>query len=305
MNRNFYARGKLLLTSEFMILHGAKALAVPLKKGQSLVLTDKRAPGVLHWQARYNNDTWFSAEIDINEMKVENTSSSGKSEYLLFILKKIIEIKPEFVEQIREHDVVTNLEFDPGFGFGSSSTLTALLAQWAEIDAMQLHFHISRGSGYDVACATAGSAILYQVVNDMPVVESVDFEPAFADHMFLAYLGQKQDSGKSVAAFLENYTADQQDVGRFTALTCEFVKSASLQEMGQVIREHERALSEILKMPALKESRFSDLEGDVKSLGAWGGDFALVVTPWKKEEFSIYLEKKGTDLWFAYDTLVL
>ncbi|MEX0981191.1 MAG: GYDIA family GHMP kinase [Bacteroidales bacterium] len=305
MKQQFYARGKLLLTSEFMILHGAKALAVPLTVGQSLGLVRKKELGVLHWIAEYDGKSWFETRLSLEELEIKENSSREKSENLVHMLRKLLEIKPGFMEQLHTNDVVTRLEFDPGFGFGSSSTLTALLSQWAEIDPMQLHFSVSRGSGYDVACASAWSAILYQVINEMPVVQSVDFQPAFMENMWLVYLGQKQESAKSVAAFLNNYTPDQNDISFYSSLTCEFLKANTVDEFGALIVKHEERLSEILQMPVLKTSRFQELDGYVKSLGAWGGDFALLVTRWNKEKLSSYLLEKGIDKWFAYHELIL
>ncbi len=305
MKHPFYARGKLLLTSEFMILHGAKALAVPLTVGQSLGLVRKKELGVLHWDAQYNGKTWFETRLSLEELEIKESNSPEKSENLVHMLKKLLEIKPGFMDQLHTNDVVTHLEFDPGFGFGSSSTLTALLAQWAEIDPMQLHFSISKGSGYDVACASAWSAILYQVINEMPVVQSVDFQPSFMDNMWLVYLGYKQESAKSVAAFLNNYRPDQNDIALYSSLTCELLKAKTADEFGKFMMKHEERLSEILQMPVLKEERFHDLDGYVKSLGAWGGDFALLVTGWDKEKLSSYLQEKGIDTWFSYRELVL
>jgi len=305
MEHPFYARGKLLLTSEFMILHGAKALAVPLTVGQSLGLVRKKELGVLHWDAQYNGKTWFETRLSLEELEIKESNSPEKSENLVHMLKKLLEIKPGFMDQLHTNDVVTHLEFDPGFGFGSSSTLTALLAQWAEIDPMQLHFSISKGSGYDVACASAWSAILYQVINEMPVVQSVDFQPSFMDNMWLVYLGYKQESAKSVAAFLNNYRPDQNDIALYSSLTCELLKAKTADEFGKFMMKHEERLSEILQMPVLKEERFHDLDGYVKSLGAWGGDFALLVTGWDKEKLSSYLQEKGIDTWFSYRELVL
>jgi mevalonate kinase len=305
MEHQFYARGKILLTSEFMILHGAKALAVPLTVGQSLERVRKKTLGVLHWNAQYKGETWFETKLLLEKLEIQESTSEDKSENLVHLLKKLLEIKPDFMEQLYSNDVITNLEFDPGFGFGSSSTLTALLAQWAEIDPMQLHFHISKGSGYDVACASAWSAILYQVINEMPVVQSVDFQPAFIDNMWLVYLGQKQESAKSVAAFLNNYEPDQNDIALYSALTCEMLKAKTVDEFGALMVRHEERLSEILEMPALKTRRFQELDGYVKSLGAWGGDFALVVTGWERERLRTYLDSIGIETWFSYRDLVL
>jgi hypothetical protein len=138
----------------------------------------------------------------------------------------------------------------------------------------------------------------------MPVIESVDYAPPFIDQMWLVYLGEKQDSGKSVAAFLNNYLPDQKDIERYSRLTSEFLRAQDIHELGAVIREHEQHLSEILRIPVLKTERFPDLQGYVKSLGAWGGDFALLVTDWSKEQLSAYLPTKGIDQWFAYKELV-
>jgi len=305
MKQQYYASGKLLLTSEFMILHGAKALAIPLKPGQSLELTAKNNPGTLSWKALYREQAWFQAEIGLEDFKILTTDSMGKAENLVRMLRAILEIDPDFSAKIRSFDVVTRLEFNPEFGFGSSSTLTSLLAQWAGIDPMQLHFRISRGSGYDVACASADSAILYQVINDMPVTESVDFLPPFSDMISFVYLGQKQESNQSVAMFLKEYTPAQEDVDLFSGLTCELLKAREADEFGQVMMRHEQRLAEILQLPTLKESRFSDLDGYAKSLGAWGGDFAMLLSPWDKDTLNSYLLDRGYTSYFNYHEIVL
>jgi mevalonate kinase len=311
MNQQFYARGKLLLTSEFMILHGAKALAVPLTVGQSLEPVakektgDRTKTGELRWTAQHGHDTWFETTLSLEGLDIIATMNEDKSKNLVHMLRTLLEIKPAFIEQLHTHDVITRLEFDPAFGFGSSSTLTALLAQWAEIDPMQLHFHISKGSGYDVACASAESAILYQVVNEMPVIQSVDFQPGFMDQMWLVYLGHKQDSSESVAAFLNNYEPDQDDIARYSAITVEMLRAQTAEEFGALMHSHEERLSEILDIPVLKQKLFPDLDGYAKSLGAWGGDFALLVSPWEREKLASYLRGKGISTWYAYNELVL
>jgi mevalonate kinase len=170
---------------------------------------------------------------------------------------------------------------------------------------MVFHFNISRGSGYDVACANAESALLYQLINEMPVIQSVDFQPDFMDKMYLVYLGQKQDTSKSVAAFLNNYKKNQEDIDLYSKLTCDLIKTSSIEEFGELIIQHEKRLSEILNISVLKEALFSDLDGYAKSLGAWGGDFALLICSWEKEKLSSYLSSKGITQWFAYNDLVL
>ncbi|MCF8345637.1 MAG: hypothetical protein K9G38_00385 [Bacteroidales bacterium] len=305
MAQQFYAHGKVLLTSEFMILHGAKALAVPLTLGQYLHLAPKQQSGELQWYAQYAEETWFETTISLDELSILKSNSMEKSENLVRMLRALLKIKPGFIDQLKTADVITSLEFDPEFGFGSSSTLTSLLAQWAEIDSMQLHFSISRGSGYDVACARAGSAILYQVINEMPVAETIDFQPPFIDNMWLVYLGQKQESTKSVATFLNNYVPEQKDIEYFSTLTHAFLRAKTTDELGSLMDSHEKRLSEILNVPVLKSKRFHDLDGYVKSLGAWGGDFALMVTERNEDYLTSYLQEKGISQWFAYKQIVI
>lgn len=38
MSSSFYSRGKLLLTGEYFVMEGSRALAVPLKVGQHLLV---------------------------------------------------------------------------------------------------------------------------------------------------------------------------------------------------------------------------------------------------------------------------
>src|SRR5690554_8127321 len=49
---HFKARGKLLLTGEYLVLHGARALALPLNKGQSMkVAYPAQSKAFLQWTA--------------------------------------------------------------------------------------------------------------------------------------------------------------------------------------------------------------------------------------------------------------
>lgn len=305
MDQQFYARGKILLSSEFMILHGSKALALPIRPGQILELHNKEKSALFRWTAHYDSEVWFQAIINLDNLQLISSSEDKKAEHLIFMLKKLIEIKPEFIKELFAADVITRLEFDPNFGFGSSSTLTSLLAQWARVDPMQFHFSISKGSGYDVACAQANSAILYELIDDMPVVQSVDFHPNFAENLYFVYLGKKQETSRSVAEFLSNYIPRKEDVDYFTGISCEFLKVDNLHDFGDLIIKHEQKLAQLLKMRTLKELHFPDLNGYVKSLGAWGGDFALLASDWEKKKLISYFHVKGINKWFSYNDLVI
>ena len=59
METNFYSHGKLLLTAEYLVLDGAKALAVPTKKGQFLKDADAEK-NTLSWKSiDHKGKIWF------------------------------------------------------------------------------------------------------------------------------------------------------------------------------------------------------------------------------------------------------
>ena len=53
--QRFHANGKLLLTSEYYVLEGAKALALPTQLGQNLIvnslISEKEKNVILHWKS--------------------------------------------------------------------------------------------------------------------------------------------------------------------------------------------------------------------------------------------------------------
>ena len=156
------ANGKLLLTSEYLVTRGAKALAMPLKYGQSLFVSPNENPRTLIWDSYEIDDIWFRAEIDVFDFEVKKTSDQVLSDRLIEILEVIKKLKgPEFHILANKH-LITRSNFNFFLGLGSSSTLLSLLAQYFNIDIFDLSDNTFGGSGYDVACATAKGPILYQ-----------------------------------------------------------------------------------------------------------------------------------------------
>lgn len=83
------------------------------------------------------------------------------------------------------------------------------------------------------------------------------------------------------------------------------LKAETLEEFESLIREHEEIISSTLKMTKVKELMFSDYWGEVKSLGAWGGDFVLVTSKKTKEETKKYFSSKKLDIFFSYEEFIL
>ena len=66
--------------------------------------------------------------------------------------------------------------------------------------------------------------------------------------------------------------------------------------------EHEKIISNIIKLKPVKEKLFPDYFGEIKSLGAWGGDFVLVTG---NEETPNYFKNKGFETFLSYREMIL
>jgi len=55
----------------------------------------------------------------------------------------------------------------------------------------------------------------------------------------------------------------------------------------------------------IQEEYFTDFQGVVKSLGAWGGDFLMILTELPQSDIISYFKKKGFSTLFAYNELIL
>ena len=79
--------------------------------------------------------------------------------------------------------------------------------------------------------------------------------------------------------------------------------AASSDRLIELVDRHERLLSKVLDMPMLKESRFPDFQGAVKSLGAWGGDFFMAVSEQGLGYSKAYFRGKGYGVMFPFEKL--
>ena len=79
----------------------------------------------------------------------------------------------------------------------------------------------------------------------------------------------------------------------------------SLETFNSLILEHERLVATALGLPRAKELYFSDFPGEVKSLGAWGGDFVLLAGAMGFDEVNQFCYEKGFEIVLRYSDLVL
>ena len=173
MKKTFYSNGKLLLTGEYAVLDGAKALALPTKHGQSLQVEPSESD-TLYWKSLdADGSIWYEDTILINDIK--NNSYQGENsvtKQLTEILYTAHNVNPEILNN--GYNIVTELTFPRNWGLGTSSTLINNIAQWFNIDAYQLLWKSFGGSGYDIACAQNNSPIIYFIERGLPVVIPVN-----------------------------------------------------------------------------------------------------------------------------------
>ena len=299
----FYSHGKLLISGEYLILEGAIGLAVPTVPGQDLVVEESDS-GVLRWESVDENDkTWFAAEFDLEDFELlRHAGEERVGEQLQRILRSARDMNSRFLMASGGCDVRTALEFSRQWGLGSSSTLVNNIAKWVDRNPFRLLFDSFGGSGYDIACANSEKPLFYRIEGDQPKAYQVDFDPAFKKNLYFVHLNVKQSSRSSIAHFQEVQDFDDQTLDHISAISKELVRCQEQQDFNMLLEEHERIIGSVLKEKPIQERLFSDFPGQIKSLGAWGGDFILASSA---KDPRNYFEKKGFKTVIPFDELVL
>ncbi|MCD9573562.1 GYDIA family GHMP kinase [Flavobacterium soyae] len=302
MNTTFYSNGKLFISGEYLVLDGADAFALPTKFGQSLVVENGENQ-IIEWKSYdYDNNLWFETSISFEEV-INNSDSEIETvkTTLINILHEAYVLNPDFIQQSKGYKITTNLTFPRNWGLGTSSTLINNIAQWTKINAFTLLRNSFGGSGYDIACAQNNTPIIYRIENNF--VEPVTFNPDFTKNIFFVYLNKKQNSKAAIHAYNKHKHQNlAKSVFENNKITHAILNAKTLKEFAHAVEKHEIHLSNILEIQTIKEIAFPDFNGTVKSLGAWGGDFVMVIS---KENPKNYFASKGYDTILTYDEMIL
>jgi hypothetical protein len=282
------------------VLDGATALGLVSRHGQSLsVDTNSTAkPGTLRWTALdmdgkpwmeaglvLENGRWSlapdSAEIPENQRLMQGLQAAWD----LASEKQFAESSPTTSsKQSPAHSlaqtglrVTTSLEFPRRWGLGSSSTLIALLAEWWGIDARQLYSMVQNGSGYDLEIALGGRSMLY---NREPLqIQPLDFRIPPGSLLRLVDPGSKQISSAEVSRYRNlSLQARAEAVPRISQISEALAKGPTIQEMLELLQDHDLILEGVLGQPSLHTLEGHGFPGRLKSLGAWGGDLFLAAS---------------------------
>jgi len=285
------ARGKFLLTGEYLVLKGAKSLALPLKYGQTMSVNEL-PKSICTWQSLQNGKAWFEAIFDEN-LQLQETNNKEVAHKLQEIFDNITHQNPNATNFLVAKAFEFDTDFPRDWGLGTSSTLIALLAKYTQTNPYKILEASFGGSGYDLACAFAESPIFYTRNAYNPKVEIAPFHPNFTDKIYFVYLGQKQNSSNEVKKFFKEAVITETQIQDISKLSDAFCLAQNVQDFMNAMHKHEVIMSEILKTPRIKESLFSDFDGEVKSMGAWGGDFVLVASDREPDYVKNYfLDKK-------------
>ncbi|MBJ2174015.1 GHMP kinase [Aureibaculum sp. A20] len=312
--KTYYSNGKLLLTGEYLVLDGAKALALPTKFGQNITIK-KIKEDKLVWESYTDqNELWLQVEFDLPRLRIISatfeSSKEGGGDLLAEKLREILLsaksqsqiLGTNFLAEKQGYYLKSTLDFPRNWGLGSSSTLINNIAQWAAINAFQLQFSNFGGSGYDIACAQNDTPIVYQILNKNPIVEPIAFNPKFKKQLYFVHLNKKQNSREGIASY-RNFKGNVQELAlEISNLTNEISNVESLSNFEKLIAEHEKIISKIIKQKPVQEQFFSDYFGHTKSLGAWGGDFILATG---NEDTPEYFKQKGYGTIISYTDMIL
>lgn len=286
------------------MLDGARALAIPTKKGQMLTIAASSTSG-LHWKSVLSDGSiWFETVFDIDTLKTQSFQSDDPIINTLgAILMAALRQEPTFLNDATGILATANLEFNRDWGLGSSSTLLSNIAAWAHINPYTLLSETFGGSGYDIACAKAEGPITYIRNDTAPIVEAISFQPSFRKNIFFIHLNQKQNSRDSIAHYraIEKSHMDSL-IEQVNAYTAQIINAETLDVFTMIVDHHESLLSDILQTPTVKKRLFATYPGAIKSLGGWGGDFIMATGV---AADMAYFEERGYETIIPYDDMVL
>lgn len=301
--QTFYSNGKLLLTGEYVVLDGAKALAVPTRFGQNLIVKKGNNQQIKWTSFDVDKSIWFEEIITFEAItsKLLSKNSEGIKNTLIEILHQSYIQNPNFLNK-EGYEIETHLTFPRIWGLGTSSTLINNIGQWLQIDAFELLTKSFGGSGYDVACAQTNTPIIYQLENEIPHFKGVHFNPQFKENIHFVYLNQKQSSKSEISNYMTQRHKTGKIIPKINIITYQAIDCKDGKDFAKLMELHEIMMSDVLETKTVKEKLFPDFKGVIKSLGAWGGDFIMVLS---KDNPKAYFTEKGYPTVLAYEEMVL
>lgn len=267
MNIEVHAPGKLLISGEYVILDGAWGYAVTTNYGQ-LLQADLTEDDWIHWESfDHKGGRWFKCSYSLSKNKITDTTDDAVSDRLLAILQSIG----------KGCNIRVHLDFPANWGLGSSSTLVACVARAFGLDPYELLRKTFGGSGYDVAVGMHARSLFYRLQNGMPEVRFHKWRPAFSEELFFVHLNEKRNSRDAIKSYNQHKDRSNCLIEDMSDLTEAMISTDDRKEFESLTRTHEKIIAGLISQPRIREERFHDYPHEIKSLGAWGGDFIMAV----------------------------
>ena len=295
-----YSNGKLLISGEYAILDGALSLATPILFGQYLEILEDDSKYIKWTSKNSSGKVWFKCRIYRKNLELDKSSSSKISNTLIEIIKSIRVFNPNFLINSGAN-ITTKLTFDKDWGLGSSSTLISNLSKLAEIDPFKLNNKIFNGSGYDIACAGSNSPLLFSISENKKYIKEVTFRPVFHENIYFIYLNRKQNSLNEVKKY-KKIKPSKELISEISEITKNILNCSDQKIFNELICSHEQIISKLISKTTIKKELFNDFNGEIKSLGAWGGDFIMVSS---EDNPLNYFKNKGYNTVFKFSDLLI
>ena len=295
-----YSNGKLLISGEYVILDGALSLAAPTLFGQYLEIIEDDSQYIKWTSKNSNGKVWFQCKIFSENLELIKSSSSKISNTLIEIIKNIRVFNPNFLTNSGAN-ITTKLTFDKDWGLGSSSTLISNLSKLAKIDPFKLNNKIFNGSGYDIACARSNSPLLFSISKNEKYIKQVSFKPIFHGNIYFIYLNRKQNSLTEVKKY-KKVKPSKELISEISEITKNILNCSDYKIFNELICSHEQIISKLISKKTIKKELFNDFNGEIKSLGAWGGDFIMASS---EDNPLNYFKNKGYDTVFKFSDLLI
>lgn len=252
-----------------------------------------------------NGKPWFEGKFNLLGFDPIESTDDTTAQFIKKLLKACVQNSPEFLAKWKKLRVETKMNFPRDWGLGSSSTTIHMAAQWADANPFMVFFRFQDGSGYDIACAGAEGPVEYQLIDDSIKFTEIELTLPFKDNLYFIYSGQKQSSADAVKMYKKAKVDKKAISEKLTGITDAIFEAKKLSDFEKLIDQHEDIVADALNLKKVKDEKFSDYWGSIKSLGAWGGDFILATSEKGKADVQKYFADKGCDVCHSYDDLIL
>lgn len=298
----YAASGKLLLFGEYLVLRGAWSLVMPLRYGQTLTVSSHSTENIL-WICFEKGNEWLRIEFNRN-LDILNASDEKKAVIVQELLRFIQNEKP--LLRITGLHFHFEIDFPGKYGLGTSSTFLSLLSQWSGVDPYLLLGKTFGGSGFDIAAATTKAPFIYRregaSANAQRHVTPISIPENISKHLLFIYTGKKQKSREEVLHF-EKIEILPGHMHEMNDIIDSVLRATDFENFGIQMKRSETLLSSVLGKPSVKSTCFSDYPFEVKSLGAWGGDFVMA-TFHDEADARKYFSEKGMHPIFNYQQMI-